>query len=167
MADEQNIPTTLTDAEAIAAWSSPTCGACEASKSRTSAFCLSCTLALVIWVRNWLNRGPSSPQFADTYRSALRHLCLHRNRIKRLDGWNFKSLEEIEEAGYTILNVGRCKAVGCSQEIGWVESVTGKKIPVNLSDFQPHRTSCKNPGVYRTKKPVQASARRSPRRGRR
>jgi hypothetical protein len=160
VADEQNISTVLTDAEVAAAWSSPACAACEAPKSRSSAFCLSCTLALVIWVRNWLSLGPTDKRFADTYRSALQHLRLHRKRIKRLQGWNFESLEEIEAAGYTILNVGRCKAVGCSQEIGWVESATGKKIPVNLSDFQPHNTSCKNPGVYRVKKSVQASARR-------
>jgi hypothetical protein len=167
VADEQQISAALTDAEAAAAWSEPRCAACERTKSRASAFCLSCTLALQIWVRNWLALGPKDSRFADTYRSALQHLRLHRRRIKRLDGWNFESLEEIEAAGYTILNVSRCKAVGCNQQIGWVESPTGNKIPVNLSDFQPHKTSCKNPGVYRAKKSVQASARRVSRRGQR
>lgn len=160
MAEEQH--NAMTDAEIFAAaWVATGCAACSRVKRASAAFCQSCTFALPIWVRGWLGGGPSDAHAVETFRIWLRHLQLNADRIKR-SGWDFKSWQEIEAAGFTLLNVSRCRALGCGQRIGWVEDKHGAKTPVNVDgeqQFQPHRTSCKNPGVFRERKTVQASAR--------
>lgn len=149
----------MTDEQIVASWPSSECPSCANPKSRLSTFCKSCTLALPIWVRNWLTAGPVEERYFVTFRAWHAHLDKWRGRIKRV-GWDYKSLAEIEDAGYKVLNTSHCRAKGCGQAIGWLEDVCGNKLPINLADFQPHRTSCRNPGSF-----VQASAQRKRRRG--
>lgn len=154
MSDENKIGHEMSDDAVRAAWSSSTCCACNgAAKSKVAAFCLSCTLALSLYPRNVLAIGPEDPRYVETWRSSLRHLRMHADRIKRIGGWNLRTKDEILDAGYKqIGSISRCKASGCGESIAWFEDDLGNKIPVNISDCQPHRTSCANPEFFRQRR---------------
>jgi hypothetical protein len=164
VSDEQN--NTAGGAEFAAAMAAPNCPVCSRPKRVGLPFCQTCWYAVPIWARNWMSSSSDLARACETFRIWSEHLVKWADRITRT-GWDFHSWKEIEAAGYKMLNVSRCRAIGCGARIGWVEDAAGRLTPLNVEgeyQFQPHRTSCKNPGVYREKKSVQASARR--RRGR-
>lgn len=162
MEEQQNMTVTQEMRDAfVEAMASAKCVVCSRPKRVARAFCDSCTFAMPIWARNWIGEGAASDRACESFRIWRRNLELIGDRIKR-SGWDFHSWEEIESAGYKLLNVSRCRATGCGQRIGWVEDAHGNKTPLNVegdAQFQPHRTTCKNPGVFRERKSVQSSAR--------
>ena len=137
----------LADDEIARAFAAKRCLACGGFKAPLSAFCLTDHLALTIWARNVLARGPEDPGFAEMFRSALEHLRLNPHR-KRYFSWPHRTPDDLATAGYEQIEHGWCRAPGCGAEIVWFW-VPGRlhRIAINL-DCSPHRDTCANPEYF-------------------
>lgn len=148
--------TTLSEAEILAAYEGELCLVCEKRKASLAAFCVTDTLALPLWDRINLARGPKDPYFVDNFRSALRHLQLNTQRLRKYPAvrgeWPYQSKDDLEEAGYRLIDHARCKVPRCWEKIVWFFTPTGGRIAVNLADCQPHYSTCTDPDYMRRKR---------------
>lgn len=157
-----------TDAEILAALQSDTCAACNGRKREGQAFCATDFVALTIFQRRQMSMGLKGERFYEKYRSALRHLQLNPTRVKQLPArggeWSYRSEEDLENAGFKFTEHARCNVPKCYQRIVWYRTPNGGKMPVNLADYQPHKTSCADPDFFQRKREERAAqtfARRS------
>lgn len=136
----------LSDAEIRELWLSEKCPVCDGAKRSRMAFCRTDAEALQPWYRRILSDGPERAEFFAVFYSSLRHLQLHKTRSRRyapaVGGWTYTGDGELFAAGYRMDSYSSC--IGCKARIVWYFRPEGGKIPVNLSDYQPHRTSCEN-----------------------
>jgi hypothetical protein len=63
-----------------------------------------------------------------------------------------KTQEGLEAAGYTFNGYGKCKNKGCGAEIGWWETPSHKKIPLDADTFEAHWSTCPGADEFRKKK---------------
>jgi hypothetical protein len=156
-----NLQRALTDAEIVAAIESRVCPACSGVKGAKSAFCRTDELALTIFQRGFLRGGPTGVDFFETFRSALRHLQIHKERKMKLaaDGWRHSTAADMEANGYRFIRHSDCGAPKCQARIVWYRTPRNAVMSVNLSDYQPHRSSCADPGYFDRRR-AQTSARR-------
>jgi hypothetical protein len=154
-------PMPLTDEQIRAAFAGVRCPACDRAKAALSAFCLTDTLALTPWVRNWLARGPEDPYFAANFRSALEHLRLNPFR-KRVFGWPYTKPDDLYDAGYALAGHVRCSAPGCRAAIVWFWTPTrDRRVAVNY-DCSLHRDTCRDPEYFTARAaPTSAPKRRA------
>jgi hypothetical protein len=160
---EQQQNAIVSDDQVRASMAAAICWACDGGKTVNAAFCRTCFAALTIWQRGQISQGFAHPDFADVFRSALRHLQLNRERRRRVpntaDEWRHASIDDLQRAGFTFLEMGQCRAPQCLARIAWWRTPAGGQVPVNPSDCQPHRATCRQPEYFR--RPIaQTSARR-------
>jgi hypothetical protein len=145
------------------------CLACEGRKRAGQSFCPTDFVALGLYARIQLSKGLNvgNPVFCDVFRSALRHLQLNPQRMRKLavrsGEWRYSSEEDLEKAGYRFIQHGECEVPGCGARIVWYWTPQDHKCCVNLDNYQPHRTSCADAEYFqrrREAKALQSSARR-------
>jgi hypothetical protein len=152
----------ISDEQVRAFLSGDVCAACGGAKTLNWAFCRTDFAALTIWQRGQLAEGLKHPDFAQVFRSALRHLQLNTQRRQRLANtpaeWRHSSAEALHQAGYSFVELSQCRAPRCLARIAWWRTPNGGLIPINPADFQPHRASCRQPEFFQ-KSLAQTSAR--------
>jgi hypothetical protein len=152
----------MSDTEIVASVNGEVCAACSQAKSARSAFCRTDFAALTIWTRNQLAVGYEHPDYAGVFRAALRHLQLHTERSRRIPergGWRHATSSDLVAAGYRFIRHAECNVPKCGAKIVWYRTPNGHVCSVNLSDCQPHRSSCADPNYRRP----QTSARKGSR----
>ena len=168
----------ISDEQAKLLWEGERCAACGGRKRAAQAFCATDFVALTLWVRRWLMQGPSSATYAQTFRSALRHLELNPVRKTSLPSqygeWKFRSDADLERGGFKFIKHGECAVPRCGARVMWYWTPNGRKVAVNLRDYQIHRPKCVDPEYFerreaerkarrdeeRRKKRLQTTARR-------
>lgn len=150
----------LTDAEILADLQGDKCRACGGRKRDGHAFCATDFAALTIFQRRQMSMGLKGEAFYDKYRSALRHLQLNPTRLKQLPSrggeWSYRSEDDLERAGFKFMEHARCNVPHCYQRIVWYRTPNGGQMPVNLEDYQPHKTSCTDPEYFQRKREERA-----------
>jgi hypothetical protein len=137
----------MNEEQVRASLSSEVCAACGGVKTANAAFCRTDFAALTIWQRGQLAEGLAHPDFVDVFRAALRHLQLNPQRARRLPGnsseWRHATPEDLLHAAISFHGYGQCRAPRCLARIAWWKTPSGRLMPVNPVDCQPHRSSCR------------------------
>ena len=156
---------TLSDAKARVHLASARCPACGDRKGAGFAFCVGCQHALALPSRLRLKETAGTADFPDAYRAALQHL---RDLPARplVPGWRYRSLEELDAAGFRVIERSECRSPRCAAALLWMHTPQGGRVAVNLRDARPHRSTCADPGyaerraAFKKQQRLQASARR-------
>jgi hypothetical protein len=159
----------LTEGEITASVAGVRCLACADTKSSGQPFCPADFARLPLASRLALSEKPGFPE---SFRRALQHLVDLGPRPSRVGGrlWTFASLDELEAAGFRFIRITNCSVPRCWQKIAWLWTPRNSKMPVNVADCQPHRSTCLDPDYHlrrREQQRLQASARRATRKARR
>ena len=161
----------MTDAEIDVAIAGEVCAACGKYKRKGQAFCATDAAALSLPSRWAIDR--------DRYlgfRSALRHLELHRERKNAIAeaGWKYRSQDELEAAGFRLSRHARCEvprpdsdrvpAHTCGARISIWITPNGKRLALDDRTLRPHRPDCADPGYFTRRLATAESRKRRTRR---
>ncbi len=160
----------VAEGEVLASVESSKCIYCGNPKLKSDPFCKSDTIALPLYLRNWLTRGTGDPFFTENFRRALQHLTdigpQRKVRHGRRGPWLFSTEDDLMAAGYKQLNHARCGVPGCGARVIWYYTPNKNRIAVNLEDYQPHWNTCTDPEYFarkREEKAAQTSAKKQAR----
>jgi hypothetical protein len=152
----------LTDAEVTASIESEKCLACDGRKAWRQPFCNTDFAALTWQMRKDVTvLDRNKPEFFSAFRAALRHLQLNPTRVRQLPSrggeWRYRSEDDLERANFKFLEHATCNVPGCGQRVVWYRTPNGGRMPVNLSDYQPHKTTCADPDYFQRKREERAA----------
>lgn len=72
--------------------------------------------------------------------------------------WPYCNLAELEAAGYAYHQAAYCRGHGCGAAILWFYTPRNNHIAVNADDFQPHRTTCRDPERFQRRRQTRVEA---------
>jgi hypothetical protein len=122
-------------------------------------------------MRGFVANGADDTHFVEYYRRALQHLRdFSTRRVKVLDRggfWLYATFDQLEAAGYRLIEHTRCEARGCYARISLYWSPAGRKVAIDFDKCIPHVDTCKDPGWFARMKAVRREVRTSAKRKRR
>lgn len=166
MSDERYVE--LSVADAMRAWHSRSCPACTGYKLSGNPFCRTDFMALPLFMRGFAQRGPDDSHFVEYYRRAMQHLKDFPTRrvqvLSRGGLWPYTTFDELDNAGYRLIEHTRCQARSCAVRISLYRAPNGHRIAINYDKPTPHSDTCKDPEYFArvraARQEVRASAKR-------
>ena len=150
---------TLSDADIRAAIAGLVCRACDGVKRRGQPFCPTCWSALTWQARADMSQ-PDGEGLLQNFRRHLRHLQLNPVRRRRfaVDGLlPYRSLAEIEDAGWRFLGRAPCGVPRCPLGVLWFRNPSGRRVCLG-ENLQFHKSQCADPEYFERRRAVKTSA---------
>lgn len=66
-------------------------------------------------------------------------------------GWPYKTLNQLEAAGYRYEGPGTCMGLKCGRTIAWWRTPKGKAIPLDPDTKEPHFSTCPDAMEFKNK----------------